>query len=118
MTTEERLENLERELAHVKSRNRWLLAAVGLVLGVWILAATLGPTTAAAPVGAAAASESQGLPRYQIAVAAGWDGPFVVDTYTGDIFLAPDSTDAKKWKKEPSKVMQHAWYKILDGPPR
>lgn len=32
MTTEERLEKLERELSRVKNRNRWLLAGVGLCL--------------------------------------------------------------------------------------
>ncbi len=32
MTTEERLEKLERELAHAKRRNRWLLAIVGLAV--------------------------------------------------------------------------------------
>jgi len=39
MTTEERLENLERELARAKRRNRCLLAAVLLGAGVVILAA-------------------------------------------------------------------------------
>jgi hypothetical protein len=39
MTTEERLENLEKELARAKRRNRWLLAAVLLGAGVVILAA-------------------------------------------------------------------------------
>ena len=33
MTTEERLENLERELGRVKRRNRWLLGAILLVAG-------------------------------------------------------------------------------------
>jgi len=41
MTTEERLENLERELARAKRRNRWLLAGLVLWLGtsvvVWSL---------------------------------------------------------------------------------
>jgi len=117
MTTEERFENLERELARAKRRNRWLLAAVALAIGVWILAGTLGPTTAAAPAGAAAASEPQGLPRYQIAVGGNWAGPFVLDTYTGDIFLATDPAEAQQRKKEPSKVV-NAWYKVMDGPPR
>jgi len=43
MTIEERLANLERELARAKRHNRWLLAAVGLAAGVfgvvWIGAA-------------------------------------------------------------------------------
>ena len=37
MTTEERLEKMERELARVKRRYYWLLAAVGLVVGVCAL---------------------------------------------------------------------------------
>jgi hypothetical protein len=54
MTTGERLENLERELARAKRRSRWLLAAVGLALGVWMRAGTLGPRTAGAqPAGVA-----------------------------------------------------------------
>lgn len=118
MTTDERIENLEKGLASARRLNRWLLAAAGLALGVWILAGTLGPTTAVAPAGAAAASEPQGLPRYQIAIAQGWAGPFVLDAYTGDIFMAASSKDAQQWKKEPSKVRQYAWYKALDGPPR
>jgi hypothetical protein len=49
MTTDERIENLEKGLASARRLNRWLLAAVGLALGVWILAGTFGPTMAAAP---------------------------------------------------------------------
>ena len=117
MTTDERIENLEKGLASARRFNRWLLAAVGLALGVWILAGTFGPTMAAAPTGAAA-YEPHGFPRYQISVADNQGGPFVLDTYTGDIFMAPSSTNAQKWKQEPNKVVQHAWYKVLDGPPR
>ena len=47
MTTDQRIENLEKGLASARSLNRWLLAAVGLALGVWILAGTFGPTMAA-----------------------------------------------------------------------
>jgi len=59
MTTEERLENLERELVRAKRRNRWLLTAVGLALGVLILAGTFGPTMAAAPAGATAGASTK-----------------------------------------------------------
>ena len=38
MTTEERLERVERELARAKRRNRWLLVAVGLAGGMFALA--------------------------------------------------------------------------------
>ena len=46
MTTDERIENLEKGLASARRLNRWLLAGVGLALGAWILAGTFGPTTA------------------------------------------------------------------------
>ncbi|MCX5656289.1 MAG: hypothetical protein NTY65_16760 [Planctomycetota bacterium] len=57
MTTDERIENLEKGLASARRLNRWLLAAVGLALGVWILAGTFGPTMAAAPAGGGAVKE-------------------------------------------------------------
>jgi hypothetical protein len=57
MTTDERIENLEKGLASARRFNRWLLAAVGLALGVWILAGTFGPATAAAPGAGAAFNE-------------------------------------------------------------
>jgi hypothetical protein len=38
MTIEERLEKLERELGCAKRRNHWLLVAVGLVLGIGLVA--------------------------------------------------------------------------------
>jgi len=57
MTTDERIENLEKGLASARRFNRWLLAAVGLALGVWILAGTFGPTMAAAPASGGAAKE-------------------------------------------------------------
>ena len=47
MTTEERLENLERELTNAKRRNRWLVAVVGLVVVGLILIWTLAKTTPA-----------------------------------------------------------------------
>jgi hypothetical protein len=58
MTTDERFENLEKGLASARRLNRWLLAAVGLALGVWILAGTFGPTMAAAPGGVGAIAET------------------------------------------------------------
>jgi hypothetical protein len=57
MTTDERIETLEKGLASARRFNRWLLAAVGLALGVWILAGTFGPTIAAAPAGGGAVKE-------------------------------------------------------------
>ncbi|MCX5684922.1 MAG: hypothetical protein NT049_14745, partial [Planctomycetota bacterium] len=51
MTTDQRIENLEKGLASARRLNCWLLAAVGLALGVWILAGTIGPSMAAAPAG-------------------------------------------------------------------
>jgi hypothetical protein len=55
MTTDQRIENLEKGLASARRFNRWLpTCAVGLALGVWFLAGTFGPTMAAAPGGHAA----------------------------------------------------------------
>jgi len=45
MTTEERLEKLERELSAAKRRNRWLLTIVGLTIVGVGLAWTLTKTT-------------------------------------------------------------------------
>ena len=47
MTTDQRIENLEKGLASARRLSRCLLAAVALALGVWILAGTFGPTMAA-----------------------------------------------------------------------
>ena len=48
MTTEERLETLERELARGRWVNRGLVGALGLVVGVWVLAWAFAPGTARA----------------------------------------------------------------------
>ena len=54
MTTEERLDHLERQLSRANRRNRWLLAGVGLCLGIGLVAWTFRPTAATAqPAGAA-----------------------------------------------------------------
>ena len=54
MTTEERLEKLEKELARAKRRNRWLLRGAGLCLGLGLLAWAFGAEVALAqPAGAA-----------------------------------------------------------------
>jgi hypothetical protein len=45
MTTEERLEKLERELARAKRRNRWLLAGLSLCLGALVVVWALGSNT-------------------------------------------------------------------------
>jgi len=42
MTTEERLAKVERELDATKRRSRWLLAALAVAFGVWVLAGILG----------------------------------------------------------------------------
>ena len=64
MTTEERLERVERELVEAKAqatrakrRTQWLLVALGLALGAWAFAGTFGPNTAGAQGGAAAVNE-------------------------------------------------------------
>jgi hypothetical protein len=118
MTTDERIENLEKGLASARRFNRWLLAAVGVALGAWLLAGTLGPRTAGAQAaGAAAPEQPQGLPRYQIAICDN-SPPYVLDTYTGDIYTAPSAADARRWKTGPDKLQQIVWCKRLDGPPR
>ena len=73
MTTEERLENLERELARAKRSNRWLLAGLGLCLGASLVVWALG-------------GNSQG--RYAVA----GDGPaYVLDTRTGQLWRREDT---------------------------
>ena len=69
MTTEERLENLERELARAKRSNRWLLAGLGLCLGASLVVWALG-------------RNSQG--RYAIGGELGT--PCVLDTRTGQLW--------------------------------
>jgi hypothetical protein len=54
MTTEQRLENLEKELARVKRRSRWLLAMVLLGVGLVVLAAAWMGTAEKAVAGNAA----------------------------------------------------------------
>ena len=44
MTTEERLENVERELGRQKRRNRWLLGAILLVVGGLVVPVLFGIT--------------------------------------------------------------------------
>ena len=46
MSTEERLEMLERQMSAAKRRNRWMLAAVGLLLGGAIVWLAFRPGTA------------------------------------------------------------------------
>jgi hypothetical protein len=57
MTIEERLEKLERELSRAKFRNRWLLAGVGLAVGIGLVAWAFGPTAALAQSTRAALTE-------------------------------------------------------------
>jgi hypothetical protein len=86
MTTEERLAKVERELGRVKRGNRWLLAALGLALGAWIMAGTLALRTVGAEGGGAAVNEvrarrivladDQGRERGVLQMAA--DGPTLV----------------------------------------
>lgn len=57
VTTEERLDQLERELSRAKRRQRWLLAVVGLAIVGAILAWTLTKTTPAAHTQAVGGTE-------------------------------------------------------------
>jgi len=58
MTTEERLENLERELARANRRNRWMVAGLALCLGasivVWVLGGNKHGRYALSGIGGAA----------------------------------------------------------------
>jgi hypothetical protein len=86
MTNDERIENLEKGLASARRFNRWLLAAVGLALGVWVLAGTFGPTMAAAPGGGGAFKEIRANRfivedengKNRIVLAASKEGPMLV----------------------------------------
>ncbi|MCX5674718.1 MAG: hypothetical protein NTX87_06895 [Planctomycetota bacterium] len=68
MTTEERLENLERELARAKRCNHWLLAGLVLCLGTSVVVWALG---------------AQG--RYAVSGLGG--AAYVLDTRTGQVWL-------------------------------
>ena len=57
MTTEQRLEKLERELSRATRCNSWLLAALAVFLGVWVIGESFGPETARAQPAAAAFKE-------------------------------------------------------------
>jgi len=72
MTTDQRIENLEKGLASARRFNCWLLAAVGLALGVWILAGTFGPTMAAAPVAVTAGAPSKAEADASGSATPGW----------------------------------------------
>jgi len=70
MTTEERLENLERELARAKRCNRWLIAGLVLCLGASVVVWALG-------------GDKQG--RY--AVAGTESAAYVLDTRTSQLWV-------------------------------
>ena len=84
MTTDERIENLEKGLASARRFNRWLLAAVGLALGVWILAGTFGPTMAAAPAQPAGAVADKNRP---ISLAAAYELRRIGDVDIGKVHV-------------------------------
>jgi len=86
MTTEERLENLERELARAKRRTRRLLAGAVLVLGIGLVVWAFGPDKTLAQVAAGGVKEvranqfllvdENGKPRAKLSVDK--DGPWLV----------------------------------------
>ena len=77
MTTEERLEKLERELARGQRFNRWLLAGLVLWIGAWFVVWALS-------------REQQG--RY--ALSAGRTKAYVLDTRTGQLWQRGSGTYA------------------------
>jgi len=70
MTTEERLENLERELARANRRNRWLVIGLVLCLGASVVVWALCRDTPG---------------RYAVSTI-GSEGAFVLDTRTGQLW--------------------------------
>jgi hypothetical protein len=70
MTTEERLETLERELARAKRRNCWLLAGLVLCLGALVVVWALGWNTPG---------------RYALSEAGG--AAYVLDTKTSRLWV-------------------------------
>jgi len=92
MTTEERLENLERELARTKRRNRCLLAGLVLCLGALVVVWALGRDTPG---------------RYAVATL-GTEGAIVLDTRTSQLWARGPSVSIYLGtndhpKKEPIK---------------
>ena len=75
MTTEERLEKVERELARAKSRTRWLLIIVVVCLGVGILVWALGSGAAIITAKAFLVVDSEGRQRAGLTVTS--DGPLL-----------------------------------------
>ncbi len=69
MTTEERLERLEQELACVRRRNRWLVVGLVLCLGASVVVWALS-------------REQQG--RYSLSAG---NAAYVLDTRTGQLWL-------------------------------
>jgi len=96
VTTEERLENVERELARTKRRNLWLLAGLVVCLGVSLVAWALGRNT-------------QG--RYVLSEVGGL--PVVLDTKTSRLWFRGSSVsvyvgtndDPKEERKEGPKLL-------------
>ena len=91
MTTEERLAKVERELECVKRRSRWLLAALGLGLGAWVLAGTLEPKTAGAQGGTAQVPAVVEAREFRLVDAAGKTRAFLALSADGPALVLVDT---------------------------
>ena len=79
MTSEERIEKIERQLAHMRWFNRALIACIVLSLGLWFIPKTFGPATAWARTLQASSFvlvDENGKPRASLSVLEG--GPALV----------------------------------------
>lgn len=86
LTTDERLEKVEGQLARVRWFNRCLIACIILTLGVWFTWSTLGPMTARAQSSAKEVrttrfilEDENGTPRAELTVLKGDVGLFLND---------------------------------------
>jgi len=107
MTTEERLENLERDLARAKRRNRWQVAVVGLVVVVLIMAWMWKETTVTAQAQAVGGTVPP-PPRYRRR--SRW--PAASEKHEA----AQDAIDLARWKRIHDETMNAALRSAEDAP--
>jgi hypothetical protein len=135
MTTEERFENLERELARAKRRNRWLLAIVALAVVGLGLAWILPKTTATAQAQGASLDQASGTGyKFQICAIQESSYPsvdgrgvtitpgrvYVIDQNIGSVYQLMSMHDVIMHDEEMKKnnpYFQYVWRPVVAGPP-